>query len=369
MDTSRNDMLGELAADAALERTDFLVQAAEQLRRVPRGQPRPDLRARRSDAHRRRPRLPVDRARPHVPEPEPLPGRPDRRVDQRDRGHRELVRARRAVQPGRRVPGVRRGRARSGRPAAEPTATDDLLDAAGIAPDETLPAQRRRSRTPPRPTSGRRRAAPTRRGRLRRGGRTRLYDLALDYQERSQRAEARLLDQFEDAAGGFTRAPGRPDHRRRRGRAAHARGRRRVPGRGRARGGRGRVADARDARRARRVLRPDRRVRRPGRRARRGVPGGRGRDRAGRRGRRPRGRPAVTAAEAATAARTSRTSKTSRTTPAPSDGEPRRWGHAPGRRRARREPGDPARAVAPVVSRAGRRERLAGRPVRPRPAR
>jgi hypothetical protein len=33
MDVSRNDLLGELAVDAALERTDFLVQATDQLRR------------------------------------------------------------------------------------------------------------------------------------------------------------------------------------------------------------------------------------------------------------------------------------------------------------------------------------------------
>ncbi len=33
MDTSRNDLLGELAADAALERSDFLVQSTEQLRK------------------------------------------------------------------------------------------------------------------------------------------------------------------------------------------------------------------------------------------------------------------------------------------------------------------------------------------------
>ena len=30
---SRNDLLGELAGDAALERSDFLVQATEQLRK------------------------------------------------------------------------------------------------------------------------------------------------------------------------------------------------------------------------------------------------------------------------------------------------------------------------------------------------
>src|SRR5918995_6395854 len=33
MDTGRNDLLGEIAADAALERSDFLVQSTDQLRR------------------------------------------------------------------------------------------------------------------------------------------------------------------------------------------------------------------------------------------------------------------------------------------------------------------------------------------------
>src|SRR5436309_11963318 len=33
MDTSRNDLLGEIAGDAALERSDFIVQATEQLRK------------------------------------------------------------------------------------------------------------------------------------------------------------------------------------------------------------------------------------------------------------------------------------------------------------------------------------------------
>ena len=33
MDTSRNDLLGEIAADAALERSDFLIQATDQLRK------------------------------------------------------------------------------------------------------------------------------------------------------------------------------------------------------------------------------------------------------------------------------------------------------------------------------------------------
>ena len=31
MDTGRNDLLGEIAQDAALERSDFIVQSTEQL--------------------------------------------------------------------------------------------------------------------------------------------------------------------------------------------------------------------------------------------------------------------------------------------------------------------------------------------------
>ena len=84
MDVSRNDMLGELASDAALERTDFVVQATEQLAQVPGPQPRPDRAAGRPDPDRRRPRLPVDRARLHVPRAQPVRGSRHRRVGRRD---------------------------------------------------------------------------------------------------------------------------------------------------------------------------------------------------------------------------------------------------------------------------------------------
>ncbi len=86
MDTSRNDQLGELAADASLERTDFLAVAAEQLQKFLDANRDRIARPRRADPDRRRTRLPGDRARPLVPQPEPLPGRRHRRVGQRDRG-------------------------------------------------------------------------------------------------------------------------------------------------------------------------------------------------------------------------------------------------------------------------------------------
>jgi len=85
---------------------------------------------------------------------------------------------------------------------AEPTATDDLMDAAGIAPDETVGvgvgedaiadegyagaadqwARRQEAQGEP--------ATPEDAAR-------RVYDLALTFQERSQHTEARLIEQFE----------------------------------------------------------------------------------------------------------------------------------------------------------------------------
>ena len=138
MDTGRNDLLGEIAADAALERSDFLVQATEQLRRF-------------LDRHKERIAafggLTLIDDEPDylsiapdwlVPQPDPLPRRPDRGVGQRDRGHRIRGRARRAVQPGRPVRGLREAAQEAAGYGSEPTAADDLIDVAGIAPEETV---------------------------------------------------------------------------------------------------------------------------------------------------------------------------------------------------------------------------------------
>ena len=105
---SRNDLLGELASDAALERSDFLVQATEQLRRFLDANGEriaalggltlidddPDYLSIAPDlTFRSRSRYLDD---------------VDRRVGQRDRGHRDRRRAGRALQPGRRLRRVRR---------------------------------------------------------------------------------------------------------------------------------------------------------------------------------------------------------------------------------------------------------------------
>ena len=96
----------------------------------------------------------VDRPGPDLPQPDPLRRRADRRVD----GETEVIetrrRARRALQPGRHLRGVRRGGSRGGRPGAGADRDADLLDVAGIGVDEAMPLG----------------AGPVRRGRRRMGG-------------------------------------------------------------------------------------------------------------------------------------------------------------------------------------------------------
>ena len=157
-----------------------------------------------------------------------------------------------------------------------------------------------RTRTPPPPTRG----PPASRRRSRSSddetAARRLYDLALEYQERSQRSEARLLDEFEAAAASAAALVGDlvivDDDDERLVLTATGAFRAEV------------VPEEADGEwrtlvrpgGARRVLRPDRRLRRPGRRARRGLPGRvarlRGRRRRGRR-RATRSRTATTTAE------------------------------------------------------------------------
>jgi len=88
---------------------------------------------------------------------------------------------------------------------AEPTATDDMLDAAGIAPDETVGVGVGEDEVA---DEGYAAAADDwARNQNAAGAPTgpedaarRLYDLALTFQERSQHSEARLLEQFETVA-------------------------------------------------------------------------------------------------------------------------------------------------------------------------
>ena len=198
MDTGRNDLLGEIAADAALERSDFLVQSTEQLRRfLDRHKERiaayggltlideePDYLSIAADGtFRSRTRFLDDLTGDWVSETEVI------------ETASELVEL---YNPADVYAAFSEAAKEAAGLAEEPTATDDILDAAGIAPEETIglgddpyaaAADSWAAGQPAEIELDDDEAAARR-----------LYDLALEYQERSQRAESRLLDDFEQAA-------------------------------------------------------------------------------------------------------------------------------------------------------------------------
>ena len=198
MDTGRNDLLGEIAADAALERSDFLVQATEQLRRfLDRHKERiaayggltlideePDYLSIAADGtFRSRTRFLDDLTGDWVSETEVI------------ETASELVEL---YNPADVYAAFSEAAKEAAGLSEEPTATDDILDAAGIAPEETMAlgddpyaaAADSWAAGQPADVELDDEDAAARR----------LYDLALEYQERSQRAESRLLDDFEQAA-------------------------------------------------------------------------------------------------------------------------------------------------------------------------
>jgi hypothetical protein len=206
MDVSRNDMLGELANDAALERTDFVVQATEQLAKF------------------------LDRHRARVAalggltliddDPDYLSIAPDMtfrvrsRYEDPDTGEwttdteivetaSELVELYNPVE-------IYASFAEAAREAAglaaEPTATDDLMGAAGIAPEETFGLG-----VPVGDDAYAGAADSWAAGQPavldaddEEGAALALYNLALDFQERSQQSEAGLIEQFEESAARVT---------------------------------------------------------------------------------------------------------------------------------------------------------------------
>jgi hypothetical protein len=198
MDTGRNDLLGEIAADAALERSDFLVQATDQLRRF-------------LDRHKER--IAAYGGLTLIDEePDYLSIAPDSTFRSRSRylddltgewvSETEVIESAAELIELYNPADIFGAFSEAAREAAggapEPTATDDLLDAAGISPEETVSlgedpyagaADSWAAGQPEQVELDDDDAAARR-----------LYDLALEYQERSQRTEARLLDDFEAAA-------------------------------------------------------------------------------------------------------------------------------------------------------------------------
>jgi hypothetical protein len=202
MDTSRNDLLGELASDAALERGDFLVQATEQLRRF-------------LDANRER--ISELGGLTLIDEdPDYLSVAPDVTFRSRTRefddatgqwvSETEVIESPSELVELYNPAEIYSAFAEAARAAAglgsEPTATDDMLDTASIAPEETFAAagdpyaaaadEWAATQPPVLDADDDETAA------------RRLYDLALEFQERSQRSESRLLDQFEASAANLT---------------------------------------------------------------------------------------------------------------------------------------------------------------------
>jgi hypothetical protein len=200
MDTGRNDLLGEIAADAALERSDFLVQSTDQLRRfLDRHRERiaayggltlideePDYLSIAADlSFRSRSRYLDDTSGEWVSETEVIES-PSELVELYNPA--DIYAA--FAEAAREAAGLAEG----------PTAEDDLMDAAGISPDETVTlGEDPYAAAADSWAAGQGESLPLDDDEA---AARRLYDLALEYQERSQRNEARLLDEFEGVAAG-----------------------------------------------------------------------------------------------------------------------------------------------------------------------
>jgi hypothetical protein len=204
MDASRKDQLGELAADASLERSDFLVQASAQLRKFLEGNAERisdlgglvliddevDYLAVAADlSFRSRSRYLDEATGKWVSETEVI------------ENPSELVELYNLAD-------VFAAFAEATKTEAgldeEPTAVSDLLRSADIAPEETVALG---AENPYAEAADEWAAAghdndeaPESEGEAA----ERLYDLALAFQERSQQTEAHLLEQFESAAASLT---------------------------------------------------------------------------------------------------------------------------------------------------------------------
>ena len=198
---SHNDLLGELAADAALERSDFIVQSTDQLRRF-------------LDHHRDR--IAVLGGLTLIDEePDYLSIAPDMTFRSRSRyldeitgewvSETEVIESASELVELYNPADIYAAFGEAAREAAgmapEPTAEGDLMDAAGISPAETMSlgedpyaaaADSWAAGQPASLTEDDDESAARR-----------LYDLALEYQERSQRSEAHLLEEFEGASAGL----------------------------------------------------------------------------------------------------------------------------------------------------------------------
>jgi hypothetical protein len=203
----RSATLGEIAADAALERSSFLSSAGEQLKRF---------------LHANRDRIKEAGGLVLIDEdPDYLSVAPDGTFRSRTRYQDEVTgewySETEVIESAAELAELynpadvyaafaEAAREEAGLPA-EPTATDDLMDAAGIAPTETVGVGIG-GRADEDAEAGYAGAADEwaarQQGAAALGSKEEaerfLYDLSLSFQERSQHSEARLIEQFEVAA-------------------------------------------------------------------------------------------------------------------------------------------------------------------------
>jgi hypothetical protein len=202
METGRNDLLGELAADAALERSDFIVQATEQLRRF--------LAANRERIAEIGGMTLIDDDPDYLSIAPDLTFRSRTRYLDEDTGEwvseTEVIESPSELAELYNPADIYTAFAEAAREATgmtpEPTAAGELFDIAGVGPGEGVLVgedpyaaaadEWAASQQTPLDADDDESAAQ------------RLYDLALEYQERSQRNEAHLLEQFEAAIGRLT---------------------------------------------------------------------------------------------------------------------------------------------------------------------
>lgn len=197
MDTSRNDLLGELAADAALERTDYLVQATAQLHRF-------------LDRHGSRIRE-IGGLTLIDDDPDYLSIAPDLTFRSRSRYQDEDTGAWVSETEVIETPGelvelynpadlftwFGEAARESAGLDAEPTAAGELYEAAHVPPVEGVTLEDPYAGAADSWAAGQDDATPPS---TEDEAAHRLYDLALAFQDRSQRAEARLFEQFGEAA-------------------------------------------------------------------------------------------------------------------------------------------------------------------------
>jgi hypothetical protein len=199
MDTGRNDLLGEIAADAALERSDFLVQSTDQLRRfLDRHKERiatyggltlideePDYLAIAPDlSFRSRSRFQDETSGEWISETEVI------------ESASELVELYNPAD----IFGAFSEAARDAAGLNTPTGAEEVLESAGISPEETITLGEDPYAAAADSWAAGQGESPALEDDE--AAARRLYDLALEYQERSQRSESRLLDEFEIAAAG-----------------------------------------------------------------------------------------------------------------------------------------------------------------------